>query len=171
VLSPMRKPPGEAELAPEPTQARDQSPDPVIAGAAAQEALDFLRLQSSVQWLRRECATLEAKTVHLAARRQDRRQRLPRARQLAPIPGLAELTADLRRKAPLQAAARIDLTPPGARDRLMTPPPRRQQALTVRGAIYILLAALIAGSIAYHVASDGGLLAALSPALAAPGGG
>jgi hypothetical protein len=169
-VSPMPNPLGEAELAPQPAQALDQSRYPVIAAPADDEALDLQRLESSLQWLRRECATLETITVDVAARPQDQPQRLPRAQQLAPIPGLAELSAELRRTAPLQAAPGIDLPPPEARDRLMTPPPR-QQALTGREAIYILLAAVIAGWIGYHLASDGGLLAALSPAQAASNGG
>jgi hypothetical protein len=170
-LSPMRNPRSEAELPPQPTQALEQSREPVIAGSAAEEAFDLLRLQSSVQWLRRECTTLDTTPADVGERPQTEPQRLPRAQQLAPIPGLAELMTEVRRNSPAQPAARIDLAAPRIVDRLVTPPPQREQALTRREAIYILLAAVIAGLIGYHLASDGGLLAALGPALAASTGG
>lgn len=154
-MSPMRNPSSGTELAPQPIQALDQRCDPA-AVSAEDEAFDLLRLESSVQWLQRECEALET-----CSRPQRELRHLPRARQLDPIPGLSKLCAEVRHKAPRRLTARKELAPPRARDRLLTPPPRREQPITARGAIYILIAALIAGSIAYHVASDGGLWAVI----------
>jgi len=120
------------------------------AGAVA-EAADLDRLQSCLDWLNRERALLAFETA-------DRKEppRLPRAAQLPPVPGIsapavacdAPLTkapGSQREKLPLV------LAPPLACDRLQPAlPDRRGFSGTM---LLVLAAAVLAGSIAYHVSA------------------
>ena len=122
----------------------------------ADEAADDLRrLESSVQWLVRqgEMARLETEP----GRREEIRK-LPRAMPLPPVPGIRPVHAEgSGRKADLSA---FRLAPPLPRERLQLP--RRHRRRGVRGALCLLAAGVIAGSIAYHI--SGGAFSAWDPA-------
>ena len=117
---------------------------------------DLQRLESSVEWLKREGMIARLET---GRRTRDGNRRLPPAIQLPPIAGLPPATAESSPRKPEIFA----LAPPRACDRLQ--PPRRRHRRDLRGALCLLIAGMIVGSIAYHV-SAGGLLAS-EPAQAA----
>jgi hypothetical protein len=118
---------------------------------------DLQRLESTVAWLKRESMIVRAET---GCRTREVNPRLPRAFQLPPIAGLPPASAEgsARKPEPFVVA------PPLACDRLQ--PPRRRRRRNLRGALCLLIAGVIVGSIAYRV-SAGGLLSAWEPAQAA----
>ena len=118
---------------------------------------DLQRLESSVEWLKRQAMIVRPNTGHRAGQEN---LRLPRAVQLPPISGLPAVGANSGRKREVFGVA-----PPLAGERLQVPPPRRHRH-SLRGALCLLVAGAIAGSIAYRV-SAGGLLSAWEPAQAA----
>jgi hypothetical protein len=123
--------------------ASDLRRDPSPPWHAAADADDLERLQSCLDWLNRE-------RVLLALETEDRKKplRLPRAAQLEPVPGiapLAKLPGHKREGLPVVPA------PPLACDRLQPPAERTRFSSTMLAA---LLAAAVAGSIAYHVSEN-----------------
>ena len=119
-------------------------------------AADLQRLESSVQWLVRQGQMARLETG--PGRRQEIR-RLPRAMPLPPVPGLPPVQTEGPGHKTELAAFR--LAPPPPRERLQ--PPRRRHRRAVRGALFLLAAGVIAGSIAYHI-SAGGAFSAWDPA-------
>ncbi|HEY6257220.1 MAG TPA: hypothetical protein VIY51_15660, partial [Xanthobacteraceae bacterium] len=103
---------------------------------------------------------------------------LPRAAQLSPISGIPPVDAQPapreRETSPLQAepAPRwreplpFHLAPPLASERLQPRPAKRRRNSRLRGALCILIASALAGSIVYRV-SGGGVFSASDPAHAA----
>jgi hypothetical protein len=127
------------------------APPPDEAAAA-----DLARLESSVQWLVRQGKMARLETE--PGRREEIRK-LPRAMPLPPVVGIPSVpTEGSGRKADLSA---FRLAPPLPRERLQLP--RRQHRHGVRGALCLLAAGVIAGSIAYHI-SAGGAFSAWDPA-------
>jgi hypothetical protein len=118
---------------------------------------DLQRLESSVEWLKRQAMMVRPDTGH---RLGQENLRLPRAVQLSPISGLPAVGEDSDHKREVFGVA-----PPLPSERLQLPPHRRHRR-NLRGALCLLVATVIAGSIAYHV-SAGGLLSAWEPAQAA----
>jgi hypothetical protein len=122
-------------------------------------AADLRRLESSVQWLVRQ-GQMARRETEPGTREEIRK--LPRAMSLPPVPGIPPVpTEGSGRKADLSS---FRLAPPLARERLQLP--RRQPRHGMRGALCLLVAGVIAGSIAYHV-SAGGAFSAWEPAHAA----
>jgi hypothetical protein len=130
-----------------------QQPDLRHEGSApaVAEAADLDRLQSCLDWLNRERALL---ALEAADRKQSRR--LPRAPQLGPISDISSLTpasdSPLTR-APDGQREKLPfvLAPPLACDRLQ---PRRPDRPRFSGTMLLVLAAaVLAGSIAYHVSA------------------
>jgi hypothetical protein len=129
-------------------------PAPVIA---APDDLD--RLQSCLDWLNHERMLLALETTERSAPRH-----LPRAAQLAAMPGISALEILPPAKsspANLPAAKALAhrperlpfvLSPPLACDRLQ--PPRRRRTRYSGTVLAVLIAATIAGAIAYR-ATDG----------------
>jgi hypothetical protein len=107
---------------------------------------DLQRLESIIAWLQHEGGIARPEG---GPRAQQEIRRLPRAGQLRPVSGIS-----------------LRVAPPLACERLQLPPPRRQHRNNLRGALCLLIASVIAGSIAYHL-SAGGLLSAWEPAQAA----
>jgi len=160
-----------------PSGASGRCDERVIAARCADEAFldrELERLESSVQWLRRERLMVALET---GQRAQNHNRRLPRASQLPPVPGIVPVnigpvnigpvnieraTTGQRRVAPT-----FELAPPRARDRFQLPARRREPKYKLRGALGILIAGAVAGSIAYRI-SAGGLPSASQPAQAAP---
>ena len=129
---------------------------PAAAPPPDEAAADLRRLQSSVQWLVRQGKMARLETE--PGRREEIRK-LPRAMPLPPVPGLPPVpTEGSGHKTDLSA---FRLAPPLPRERLQLP--RRQRRHGVRGALCLLAAGVIAGSIAYHI-SAGGAFSAWDPA-------
>jgi len=118
--------------------AQRQSSDP---WHTAGEPDDLGRLQSCLDWLNRERVLLALET----ADRQEPRQ-LPRAPQLDPVPGISPPTKSLE---PRRERLPFVLAPPLACDRLQPPPAERPGFSSTM--LAALLAAAVAGSLAYHV--------------------
>jgi hypothetical protein len=118
---------------------------------------DLQRLESTVAWLKRESMIVRAET---GCRTREGNRRLPRAVPLPPIPGLPVVGAESSGRKPEIFA----VAPPLPCDRLQ--PPRRRHRRNLRGALWLSIAGVIVGSIAYHV-SAGELLSAWEPAQAA----
>jgi hypothetical protein len=115
---------------------------------------DLQRLEASVAWVRREALAIRAD----AGRRTSKsRIALPRAAQLPPVFGIIPVSAEssFRRRAP----PTFQVAPPRACERLQLPLRRRRHGRNLRGALLILIAGTIVGSITYRV-SVGGLLPA-----------
>jgi hypothetical protein len=107
---------------------------------AAGEADDLDRLQSCLDWLNRERVFLE---LEAAVRNQPRR--LPRAAQLELVPGIPP---PVKAPEPDREGLPVVPAPPLAYERLQSPPERPRFSGTMLAA---LLAAAVAGSIAYRV--------------------
>ncbi len=119
-------------------------------------AADLARLESSVQWLVRQGRMARRESVPDP---REEIRKLPRAMLLPPVPGIPPVHAEgSGRTADLST---FRLAPPLARERLQLP--RRQHRHGVRGALCLLAAGVIAGSIAYHI-SAGGAFSAWEPA-------
>jgi hypothetical protein len=121
---------------------------------------DLQRLQRSVAWLKRERAIVEREAE---IRRQHDRRSLPRARGLDPVsgipPGIPPSPGQTRRP------PTFSLAPPRPFERIQAPVARRERAHNLPEALCILIAIVIAGSIAYHISV--GKLFATEPAHAA----
>jgi hypothetical protein len=120
---------------------------------------DLQRLESSVAWLKREGMIARLATEPHA---RETNRRLPPAVQLPPIPGIPPVGAE----GSGHTREVFGVAPPLACERLQLPLPKRQRRRNLRGAVCLLIATVIVGSIAYHV-STGGLLSASEPAQAA----
>jgi hypothetical protein len=129
-------------------------------GAAADD--DLQRLQSCVQWLKRECMIAQIETGPSA---QKTIRRLPRASQLPPASGIPRF-AQAEGSRHKRETSIFKVRPPRASDRLQLPPAPRQHRTRLSGALFVVIASVIAGSITYHIAA-GGVFPAPEPAQAA----
>ena len=123
---------------------------------------DLQRLEASVAWLRRE-----ALIVRPDGGLCDRKQKvvaLPRAAQLAPVSGIPLVSAESSFHK--RETATFQVAPPLPFERLQPALPRRRHRRNLRGALFILIASTIVGSITYRV-SVGGMFPASVPAQAA----
>ena len=136
------------------------SPTPSDAASAATsraEAPELARLEQCLARVRHECAIVKLEAAP-HARPKYRRPRLPPAAQLASVPGLPPVREEPSRPfIPASAGSgREPLpfhpAPPLATERLQPPRPARQPSGRLRGALYILITSLIAGSIGYQLA-------------------
>jgi hypothetical protein len=148
-----------------PTAAADRKHEPATAGHGLAEPTgngDLQRLEASVQWLKREALSVRAEA---GLRTEKKRVALPRAGLLPPVSGIPPVTMEssLRRR----ETSTFQLAPPLASERLQLPPVRRRLGRNLRGALLVLIAGTIAGSITYRI-SGGGLFPASVPAQAAP---
>lgn len=128
----------------------------VGAGSRPDEAAgddDLRRLEASLAWLKRESMVVGPQAGY---------RRLPRAALLPPVSEISPLnTAGSGGRG--EPTSIFVLAPPLRRDRLQLS--RRQARHRLRGAMYLLIAGVIAGSIVYHV-SPTGVLSAWAPAQA-----
>jgi hypothetical protein len=130
-------------------------------GAAGDD--DLQRLESSVQWLKRECMIARIETG-LSVQKTNRR--LPRASQLPPASGIAP-AASTEGSCRKRETSAFRVRPPLASERLQFPPLSRRHRTHLPGALFGLIASVIAGSIAYHITA-GEVFPAPDPAQAAP---
>jgi hypothetical protein len=162
--SPLRRAPDPLD----PDAVFSPSPGPFLPVPVREQASkstdDLARLTRSVELVQRECAVV---VLAAGGRLQKPAQKLPRAAQLAPVPGLSDADATPTTVAAAQTPEVIPFhrAPPLAMQRPCPPPPQRRRTYRVRGALYLLVAGLIAASLAYHVAAGG--LSAWMPAYAA----
>jgi hypothetical protein len=167
MVFPLRNPPVPFESNADhlrPASAADRKHEPATAGhglAAPAGNRDLQRLEASVQWLKREALSVR----EAGLRTEKKRVALPRAGLLPPVSGIPPVTNDsfLRRG----ETSTFRLAPPLASERLQLPPARRRLGRNLRGALLVLIAGTIVGSITYRI-SGGGLFAASVPAQAAP---
>jgi hypothetical protein len=107
---------------------------------------ELQRLEESVAWLRREAVSVRSGVALLS---QKQPLALPRAAQLSAVSGLLPVSIESsfhrRETSPFRVA------PPLASERLQLPPLRRRHRRSLRGAVFILIASTIVGSIAYRV--------------------
>ena len=154
MISPLQNPldpldPGADRLPPSGTPNRQH--EQAAAEQRSDEAAgdrDLQRLESSLEWLKRECVIIRLESG-LRAQKQGRR--LPRAAQLPPAPGIAPVSPEGSGHKP--APLTFHLAPPLASERLQPRPPRRHHLNNVRGALAILIASVIAGSTAYYISA------------------
>jgi hypothetical protein len=148
------------------SQAADREQEQATAehrpdGAAGDDVLQ--RLESSVQWLKRECMIAR---IEAGPSAQEANRRLPRASQLPPASGIPPF-AHAEGSGHKRDTSTFQVRPPCASERLQLPPPPRQPRTHLSGALFVLIASVIAGSITYHIAA-GGVFPAPEPAQAAP---
>ncbi len=139
-------------------------PEPAAAGYGPEPAddRDLQRLEASIQWVEREAQLVRRESARLAAKKP---VALPRAAQLPPVSGIPLLNAESAVH-PRETATFL-LAPPLAHERLLHPLPRRRRRRGyLRGALFILIASMIVGSITYRL-SIGELFPASLPAQAA----
>jgi hypothetical protein len=91
-------------------------------------------------------------------------RKLPRAALLPPVSGIPPV--DIEGSGRRRETSTSLLPPPPVGARVQVQLPRRRHRHGLRGALYLLIATVIAGAIAYHVSGDG-LLSAWQPAQAA----
>jgi hypothetical protein len=128
---------------------------------AAAGADDLRRLESSIAWIMRESmmARLEA-----TPRASKRNRKFPRAGVLPPVSGVPPVDVEGSRR---KRETSTPLLPPSlASERVQLQLPRTRHHRSLRGALCLLIASMIAGSIAYHVSAKA-LLTAREPAQAA----
>jgi hypothetical protein len=123
---------------------------------------DLQRLEASVEWLEREARIVRADA---GLRTQNQRVALPRAGRLPPVSGIPLVNAE--NSFHRRETATFRVAPPLASERLQLPLPPRRHRRSLRGALFILIASTIVGSITYRV-SVGGLFPASVLAQAAP---
>jgi hypothetical protein len=125
---------------------------PPVAAAPPPDATagndDLQRLESSVQWLMRQGAISRLETER---RTREENRRLPRVTLLPPVPGIPPV--DTEGSGRQADTSTFRLTPPLPFERLQSP--RRRRRHSVRGALCLLIASMIAGSIAYHTSARG----------------
>jgi hypothetical protein len=128
---------------------------------AAVGADDLQRLESSVEWLKREVmiARLEAGT-----RAAKENRKLPRAALLPPVSGVSPVDIEGSRRR--RETATFLLAPPPIGERVQPQLSRGRRNHSLRGAQFLLIASLIAGSIVYHFSAES-LLSAWESAQAA----
>ena len=132
---------------------------------ASATAYELARLERSLQSVQRECAIA---VLEASPRPRQGPRHLPAAAQLGPIEGIPSahqpepLPPHNVRRGPLP----LRPLPPLVAERRPLPPPRRQRSPRLRGALYVLTAGLVAGSIAYQVL-NGGVVSAIDEAHAA----
>ena len=134
------------------------SPTPSDAAAAPRvEAAELARLEQCLARVRHECAIVKLEAAP-HARPKYRGPRLPPAAQLASVPGLPPVPEEQSRPLirALAGSGRDPLpfhpAPPLATERLQPARPASRPSSRLRGALYILIASLIAGSIGYQLA-------------------
>jgi hypothetical protein len=126
--------------------------------------VELARLERSLQNVQRECAIA---VLEASPRPRPGPRHLPPAGQLGPIEVIPSarpgplLPHNLRR-GPLP----LRTLPPLVAERRPLPLARRQRSPRLRGALYVLIASLVAGSIAYQVLS-GAAVSAIDAAHAA----
>ena len=133
------------------------SSDAAAPAAPRAETSELARLEQCLARVRHECAIVQLEAAP-QARPKYRGPRLPAAAQLASVPGLPPVREEPSR--PLIPASpgsgREPLpfhpAPPLATERLQPARPVRQPKGRLRGALYLLIASLIAGSIGYQLA-------------------
>jgi hypothetical protein len=123
---------------------------------------DLKRIERSVEWLKRERMVV---ALEAGLDAQNPRRRLPRAAQLSPPSATPAVNPEGVGGG--RAKSSFEVAPPRAFERLQPPAARRRYARNLPVALFILTASIVAGSIAYHVAT-GELLSGLQPAQAAP---
>jgi hypothetical protein len=128
---------------------------------AAAGADDLQRLESSIQWIKREGMLARLEAGHRAP---EEIRKLPRAALLPAVPGIPPVDIEGSRRT--RATSTSLLPPPPVGERVQIQLPRRRHRYGLRGALCLLIATVIAGAIAYHV-SGGGLVSAWQPAEAA----
>jgi hypothetical protein len=169
MLSPLRNPADRAESKADPgrpSRALGLSNEPVMAGSRANEASiddDLARLEASLQWIR-HAGTIAARA---AGHGQNRSGRLPRATQLAPVSGISGLNIQAAGNGHRRVPSAFELAPPLACERIQSPAWRTQRAHSLRGALFVLIASAVVGSIVYHVSATG-FPSAAEPAYASP---
>ena len=135
---------------------------PHVAAAPPPDAAagndDLRRLESSVQWLIRQGTISRLETER---RSREENRRLPRATLLPPVPGIPPV--DTEGSGRQVDTSTFRLAPPLPFERLQLP--RRQRRRSLRGVLCLLIASVIAGSIAYYI-SAGGAFSAWQPAQA-----
>jgi hypothetical protein len=123
---------------------------------------DLARLEASLQWIR-HVGTIAARE---AGHGQNRTGRLPRATQLAPVSGISGLHIQGPGNGHRRVPFAFELAPPLACERIQSPAWRIQRADSLRGALVILIAGAVVGSIAYYISATG-FPSAAQPAQAA----
>jgi hypothetical protein len=118
---------------------------------------DLRRLESSIQWLKREAMIARLETEPPA---QKENLRLPRAGQLPPVSGIRSL--DIEGSSHRREALTLQLTAPLPHEHLQLPPPWREHRHNLRAGLYVLIAGGIVGLIAYQ--SVGGWVPELAQA-------
>ena len=120
---------------------------------------DLARLEASVDWLKREGMIARLAAEHRAPAEP---RRLPRVSPLPPVSGIPPV--DVAGSPRQRQTSTFLLAPPLACERLQLQLPRRRHRM--RGALCLLIAGAIAGTIAYHMAA-GRPFSAWGPAQAA----
>jgi hypothetical protein len=164
MVSPLRNSPDPLDTDPDQlrfSRAPDRQPPQEATGSRPAAAPDDLqRLESSIQWIKREGMLARLEAGHRAP---EEARKLPRAALLPPISGIPSVDPDgSRRKRETSTSL---LPPPLVGGRVQLQLPTRRHRHTTRGALCLLIASVIAGAIAYHV-SGGGAFSAWEPAQA-----
>jgi hypothetical protein len=128
---------------------------------AAAVADDLQRLESSIQWIKREGMLARLEAGHRAP---EEIRKLPRAALLPAVSGIPPVDIEGSRR--MRETSTSLLPPPPVGERVQIQLPRRRHRHGLRGALYLLIATVIAGAIAYHISGDG-LFSAWQPAQAA----
>jgi hypothetical protein len=97
-------------------------------------ATDLQRLETSVQWLKREVLIVQVETV---LRTQKQRRRLPRAGQLAPVFRVPSVNTGEKAE-----ALAFYVAPPLAFERFPFTPSKERQLRNLRGMLCVLIASL-----------------------------
>jgi hypothetical protein len=148
----------------QPLRGSDRKPRRVAPRSRSDEAPgddDFQRLEASIEWLKREGMTARLETEHCA---REENRRLPRAALLPPVARLPSV--DGEGSARQRDMSTFRLAPPLPCDRLQLKLPSRRHYPILRGAVCLLIASVIAGSIAYNISAEG-MFSAWQPAQAA----
>jgi hypothetical protein len=158
MVSPFRNSPDPLDNDPDQlrfSRAPDRQPPQEATGSRPAAAPDDLqRLESSIQWIKREGMLARLEAGHRAP---EEIRKLPRAALLPPVSGIPPLDPDgSRRKRETSTSL---LPPPLVGGRVELQLPMRRHRHTTRGALCLLIASLIAGAIAYHVSGGGGFSA------------
>lgn len=132
-------------------------------GLAAPDNDDLQRVESSIDWLKRACVSAACEARSPAG---DRTRRLPRAAQLSPLLQAAPVEGE--RAAGQSTVLDFEPAPPRACERLQPASPDRPHGYELRGLVGILVAGILAGSIAYHISAGGSFAATGAAQAAAP---
>ncbi len=135
-----------------PSSAANPEHEPATAAHSVTEPArddDLQRLESSVQWLKREVLIVRLED---GLRAQKQRRALSRAGQLPTVSGIPPV--NIESSCHGRKAWSLQLVPPLS-DRLPFTPPRRQHRRNFLVALLVLIASLIAGSLAHHSSTEG----------------